>query len=60
VLGIGGNVVSTAASAAAVARMPVRGELQTSGVVAPQQVLDPTTFLPALSRTGCRVSVVRP
>src|SRR6266849_10678249 len=56
--GIGGNVVSTAAPAAEVVRLLVRGELQATGVVASEQVLDPATFLPALSRTGCRVSVV--
>ena len=58
--GIGGNVVSTAAPAVEVARLLLRGELQATGVVAPELVLDPSTFLPALSRTGCRVSVVVP
>jgi saccharopine dehydrogenase (NAD+, L-lysine-forming) len=58
--GIGGNVVSTAAPAAEVARLLVRGELRATGVKPPEQVLDPATFLPALSRTGCQVSVVGP
>ena len=61
--GIGGNVVSTAAPAAEageVARLLVRGALQATGGVAPEQVLDPATFLPALSRTGCSISVVGP
>ena len=57
---IGGNVVSTAAPAAEVARLLVRGALQATGVVAPEQVLDPATFLPALSPTGCIISVVGP
>jgi saccharopine dehydrogenase-like NADP-dependent oxidoreductase len=58
--GIGGNVVSTAAPAAEVARLLLQGQLQATGVVAPEQVLDPATFLPALRRTGCRVSVLGP
>jgi saccharopine dehydrogenase (NAD+, L-lysine-forming) len=58
--GIGGNVVSTATPAAEVARLLIRGTLRRTGVVAPEQVLDPVTFLPALSRTGCRVTVIGP
>jgi saccharopine dehydrogenase-like NADP-dependent oxidoreductase len=58
--GIGGNVVSTATPAAEVARLLIRGTLRGAGVVAPEQVLDPVTFLPALSRTGCRVTVIGP
>ena len=58
--GIGGNVVSTAAPAAEVARLLIQGALHATGVVAPEQVLDPATFMTALNRTGCRFSVVGP
>ena len=34
--------------------------LQATGVVAPEQMPDPATFLPASSRTGCSIAVVGP
>ena len=58
--GIGGNVVSTAAPAAEVVRLLLQGALEATGVVAPEQVLDPAAFLAALTRTGCHVAAVGP
>jgi saccharopine dehydrogenase-like NADP-dependent oxidoreductase len=58
--GLGGNVVSTAAPAAEVTRLLLRGALTATGVLPPEQVLDPPAFLAALTRTGCRVAAVGP
>jgi saccharopine dehydrogenase-like NADP-dependent oxidoreductase len=51
---------STATPAAEAARLLIRGTLRSAGAVAPEQVLDPVTFVSALSRTGCRVTVTGP
>jgi saccharopine dehydrogenase-like NADP-dependent oxidoreductase len=49
--------VSTAAPAAHAARLVCRGELHATGVLPPEQALEPETFLAALSHTGCEVRV---
>jgi len=55
--GLGGGVVSTGTTAAAVARLYARGRLATAGVLAPEQVLDPDELFAELEPRGCTIDI---
>jgi saccharopine dehydrogenase-like NADP-dependent oxidoreductase len=52
--GLGGGVVSTAAPAAAAARMMARGEIVARGVMPPERCVEPELLFPELARRNCQ------
>ncbi len=57
--GFGGSIVSTAAPAAAAVRLLARGSLAVTGVLAPEQCIDPAQMFTELEARGCEFSVAR-
>ena len=55
--GLGGGIVSTAAPAAALVRLLVRGRIRRVGVHPPERCVDPDDMFPELERRGCRFEV---
>jgi saccharopine dehydrogenase (NAD+, L-lysine-forming) len=55
--GLGGSIVSTAAPAAASVRLLARGSLSATGVLPPEQCIDPDELFAELETRGCRFSV---
>jgi lysine 6-dehydrogenase len=55
--GLGGGVVSTAAPAAAAARLLARGQIEARGALPPERCLEPDLLLPELERRSCRFAV---
>jgi lysine 6-dehydrogenase len=55
--GIGGSIVSTAAPAAAAVRLLARRSIAASGVLAPEQCIDPGEMFAELETRGCTFSV---
>jgi saccharopine dehydrogenase-like NADP-dependent oxidoreductase len=58
--GFGGGVMSTAAPAAAAARLLARGEITGRGVLPPESCIEPQTMFAELVDRGCRVQVATP
>jgi lysine 6-dehydrogenase len=54
---IGGGVAGTAAPAAALVRLLVRGRIRRVGVHPPERCVDPDDMFPELERRGCRFEV---
>jgi saccharopine dehydrogenase-like NADP-dependent oxidoreductase len=54
---LGGGIVSTAAPAAALVRLLVRGRIRRVGVHAPERCVDPDDLFPELEARGCRFDV---
>jgi lysine 6-dehydrogenase len=52
--GLGGSVVSTAAPAAAAARLLARGRISVRGALPPERCIDPVDMFPELEARGCR------
>ena len=52
-LGLGGGVVSTAAPAAAAARLIARGRITAAGVLPPERCVEVEDLYPELERRGC-------
>ena len=55
--GLGGGIVSTAAPAAALVRLLVRGRIGRVGVHPPERCVDPDDLFPELERRRCRFEV---
>jgi hypothetical protein len=55
--GLGGSIVSTAAPAAAAVRMLARGGLRATGVLAPEQCIDPDEMFAELEGRSCSFAV---
>jgi saccharopine dehydrogenase-like NADP-dependent oxidoreductase len=55
--GLGGSIVSTAAPAAAAARLLARGSLTARGVMPPERCIDPDEMFAELEQRGCEFSV---
>jgi lysine 6-dehydrogenase len=58
--GIGGGIVSTAAPAAAAARLLARGAIEARGVMPPERCVDADALFAELEPRGCRVEVEAP
>ncbi len=54
---LGGGIVSTAAPAAAAVRLLARGRIGATGVLPPEQCVDPDELFPELERHGCEFSI---
>jgi saccharopine dehydrogenase-like NADP-dependent oxidoreductase len=52
-LGLGGGVTSTAAPAAAAARLIARGRITATGVLPPERCVEADDLFPELERRGC-------
>lgn len=57
--GLGGSIVSTAAPVAAAVRLFARGSLDTTGVLPPEQCIEPGELFAELESRGCSFSVSR-
>lgn len=55
--GLGGSVVSTAAPAAAAVRLFARGSLTATGVLPPEQCIEPDEMFAELETRNCAFSV---
>ncbi len=56
--GLGGSIVSTAAPAAAAARLLARGSLSATGALPPERCIEPDEMFAELETRGCSFSVV--
>jgi lysine 6-dehydrogenase len=54
---LGGGIVSTAAPAAALVRLILRGRIRPVGVLPPERCVDPDDLMPELERRGCEFTV---
>jgi lysine 6-dehydrogenase len=57
--GLGGGIVSTAAPAAAAARLLARGRLQARGAMPPERCVHPDDLFPELMKRGCDFTIAR-
>jgi saccharopine dehydrogenase-like NADP-dependent oxidoreductase len=57
--GLGGGIVSTAAPAAAAARLLARGRLQARGALPPERCVHPDDLFPELMRRACGFTIAR-
>jgi saccharopine dehydrogenase (NAD+, L-lysine-forming) len=57
--GLGGGIVSTAAPAAAAARLLARGRLQARGAMPPERCVHPGDLFPELVKRGCDFTIAR-
>ena len=57
--GLGGGIVSTAAPAAAAARLLARGRLQARGALPPERCVHPDDLFPELMKRGCDFTIAR-
>jgi saccharopine dehydrogenase (NAD+, L-lysine-forming) len=55
--GVGGSVISTAAPAAAFARLLARGEVEERGALPPERCIAPESLFAELSQRGCEFSI---
>lgn len=54
---LGGGIVSTASPAAAAVRLLARGRIDATGVLPPEQCVDPDDLFPELEQHGCEFSI---
>ena len=57
--GLGGSIVSTAAPAAAAARLLARGNLHERGALPPERCVHPDDLFPELMKRGCDFTIAR-